>query len=61
VQKIDLATGTVSIVAGQARVAGVKTGPLPARLNLPGGIALFGDGRLVISDTVESVLLLLTP
>jgi len=61
VRTIELATGVVSTVVGQPRVAGVKAGPLPARLNLPTGIALFGPGRLVVADGAENVLLATSP
>jgi len=60
VRKIDLRTGAVSTVVGQPGIAGVKPGPLPARLSQPSGIALLGPGRLVIADGVENVLLTAT-
>ncbi len=58
VRTIDLASRAVETVLGQPGVQGVKAGPLPARLNQPAGLALFGGGRLVISDRPENVLLL---
>jgi sugar lactone lactonase YvrE len=58
VRTIDLASGAVETALGKSGVHGLKAGPLPARLNQPAGLAVFGGGRLVISDRPENVLLL---
>jgi len=58
VRTINLATAAVETVVGKPGVHGVKPGPLPARVNQPVGLAVFGSGRLVISDRPENVLLL---
>jgi DNA-binding beta-propeller fold protein YncE len=58
VRRIDLASGAVTTFAGTRGLAGVKIGPLPARLNTPSGVAVLPSGDLVIADTVENVVLL---
>ena len=56
------AAGVVTTIAGAARSEGVRLGPLPGSLNHPGGIALLtGLGTsLIVADTVENSILLVT-
>lgn len=49
IRKISPA-GVVAIVAGQAGVAGLETGPLPGKLNAPAGLALQGDKTLYVTS-----------
>ena len=58
VRRVTIATGEVTTVVGVVSERGVKTGPLPGRLNSPLGIAVLPSGDLVISDRVENVILL---
>ena len=58
VRRVTIATGEVTTVVGVAAERGVKTGPLPGRLNSPLGIAVLPSGDLVISDRAENVILL---
>ena len=58
VRRIELASGAVGTVLGKPGVHGLKAGSLPARLDQPAGLAVFGADRLVISDRPENVLLL---
>lgn len=58
VRRVTIDTGEVTTVVGLASERGVKTGPLPGRLNSPYGIAVLPSGDLVISDRAENVILL---
>jgi len=58
VRRVTVATGEVTTVVGVVGERGVKTGPLPGRLNSPLGIAVLRSGDLVISDRAENVILL---
>jgi len=57
VQRIDLTSGAVALVAGSAGSEGVTPGPLPAILNQPAGLAPGPGGTLFISDGVENAIL----
>jgi hypothetical protein len=50
VRRVDLSTGDVASVVGQANVPGVVFGPAPAGLLHPWGIAVLPAGGLVIGD-----------
>jgi sugar lactone lactonase YvrE len=50
IRRVEAATATVSTWAGIPGQSGVATGPLPARLNAPAGLALLPNGDLAISD-----------
>ena len=49
-------SGVVTTVVGGPVGAGLVLGPLPASLNRPIGVAVYGN-TLYISDTNESVIL----
>jgi len=61
VKRFDLASGTLIDWVGQAQIHGVKTGPLPARLSRATGLAVDGNGDLLIVDQTENALLTVTP
>src|SRR5262249_14315149 len=58
-RRIDLATGIVSTFVGAANKAGVQTGPLPAAMNAPGGMAATPSGDLVLTDFNEAAVLMI--
>jgi sugar lactone lactonase YvrE len=58
VRRIDLATGDVTTLLGQATRAGVQTGAWPASLNSPRTVGMTAKGELLIGDVSESVVLL---
>jgi len=58
VRRVTIDTGEVTTVVGVASERGIKTGPLPGRLNSPYGIAALATGELLISDRAENVVLL---
>ncbi len=57
VRRIDLSTATVTTYVGVAGQAVVLTGPLPASLQAPFGVAVSGSSPLFISDTLAQVVL----
>jgi hypothetical protein len=51
VRRLDIGTGLVSTIAGQAYSAGDEDGPVAsARLRAPGAIAVDGDGNVFVAD-----------
>ena len=56
IRKLAIRTGTVTTVAGQPRQAGVKLGPLPARLNQPVGLAVLRQKIFVADQNENSIL-----
>ena len=57
VRKIDLATASVTTIAGRANVTGFGDGVgSAATLNHPNGITLAADGTLYIADSVNAIV-----
>jgi len=50
IRKVVISTFDVSTVVGNPVTFGVHLGPLPARLTLPGAVAVLPDGSLAIAD-----------
>jgi hypothetical protein len=59
-RRVDIATRTVSTLAGTAGQSGVATGPLPSTLNCPTGLALTPSGDTLVSDVCDGVVVLLS-
>jgi hypothetical protein len=57
VRKLVLASGAVTTLVGVSAQMGVKPGPLPARLNRPGAVALTPNGQLTLADNTENAVL----
>ena len=57
VRRIDVATGEVTTLIGGRGEQAVTPGPLPARINLIGGIAVRYGGEIVVTDEEENVVL----
>lgn len=61
IRKISPA-GLVSTLAGAAGISGAVNGPsATARFSSPSGVLAYGDGTLIVSDTGNSSLRLVTP
>ena len=58
IRKVGLANGSVTTLVGVAGQAGVKLGPLPARLNAPAAVAVSASGALIIVDRNENAILM---
>ena len=57
VRKVTLSDLRVTTFIGIPGVSGVKPGPLPARINRPGAMALLPDATLALIDEEENVVL----
>ena len=55
--KIDLTARRITTQAGAPSQRGLRLSPLPAGINVPGGLALTPAGELLVTDTAENVLL----
>jgi DNA-binding beta-propeller fold protein YncE len=59
-RRIDLATATVSTMAGTRGEVGVAPGPTPSTLNCPTGLALTSSGDTLVSDPCDGVVVRLS-
>lgn len=57
IRRIALANADVITILGLAGQAGVKLGPVPARLNTPGAVSVQPSGGLYIANLAENVIL----
>jgi hypothetical protein len=58
IRKIAIATGVVTTPIGVAGHIGVAPGPLPATLNVPGGVFALSSTDVAIVDTNENAVLI---
>ena len=62
IRRLALDTGTIVTVAGSARGSGGDGGPASAaHFNNPRGLTVDSAGRLIIADTFNSVIRVITP
>jgi DNA-binding beta-propeller fold protein YncE len=62
IRRVDLATGTIRTVAGSTMGFSGDGGPASAaRFNNPRGLTVDSAGRLIIADTFNSVVRVITP
>lgn len=57
IRKVVVATASVTTFIGVAGQTGVGPGPLPARLNMPTGVAVSAAGAVFVTDGMESAVL----
>jgi streptogramin lyase len=57
-RKLSLENGGVTTLAGLPGQAGVKLGPVPARLNSPSGLAVQPAGTIYIAEARENAVLI---
>jgi sugar lactone lactonase YvrE len=56
-RKLVIASGEVSTIVGTpGSVPGYQTGPLPARLASPTGVAILANGEIAISDAAQNAV-----
>ena len=62
IRRLTLDTGTIVTVAGSTRGSGGDGGPASgAHFNNPRGLTVDSAGRLIIADTFNSVIRVITP
>jgi sugar lactone lactonase YvrE len=62
IRRLDLATGTIRTIAGSTRGSGGDGGPASAaHFDNPRGLTVDSAGRLIIADTFNSVIRVITP
>ncbi|MDB5218652.1 MAG: hypothetical protein JWO86_6579 [Myxococcaceae bacterium] len=61
IRRIDLNTKTISPFAGTAGQRGFSSGPLPATVNCPSGLAVTKNGDLLFGDSCDGVVAVVQP
>jgi hypothetical protein len=46
--RVDASSGTVTTVVGDARLSGVRLGPLPSQITLPSAVAVTPAGAVLL-------------
>ena len=60
-RRIDIKSKTIFPFAGTAGQRGLSTGPLPATLNCPSGLAVAKNGDLLLTDSCDGVVAAIQP